>query len=388
MLDIHPLKELVANFWGTYQWIYALLMVVHILYMGFLTGYAIPYTADSLHNNETNTEPQEVFPAVLFLVWPVLIIIFDIYYFCYLVCTCTCKGGNDDHQKSKKSPSLSTRLARVSHWIFDNGSIWGGLLFSICTIIWFVLYIDNDFEQVYLLAFCLICGWIFTIAFTKGFKRVHAFSIMLKYIIINDILRFLFLYSFILLGFGFAMHALFQIAPNIAASYPTGLHTLFTTFNMMIGMDEIFDEDTDQEYEDNNSSSIYIRVVYLFYIIMSTIIMLNLLIAMMSDTYNAIKSREGQTWRVASVRMALHIEKSLPWVPRSLKVLKLVKSKITYNEATGRWMLPVPKVGNSTSLVGGIDYVCCSPINAAKPSLIFHASCRLGDKVVFCHVNV
>ena len=41
---------------------------------------------------------------------------------------------------------------------------------------------------------------------------------MLKYIVVRDITRFLVMYVFVLLGFGFAFHALFQLSPAIAGS--------------------------------------------------------------------------------------------------------------------------------------------------------------------------
>ena len=41
---------------------------------------------------------------------------------------------------------------------------------------------------------------------------------MLKYIVLNDIVLFLHMYVFVLLGFGFAFHALFQLSPAIAGS--------------------------------------------------------------------------------------------------------------------------------------------------------------------------
>jgi len=44
---------------------------------------------------------------------------------------------------------------------------------------------------------------------------------MLKYIVLRDITRFLIMYVFVLLGFGFAFHALFQLSPTIAGPLGT-----------------------------------------------------------------------------------------------------------------------------------------------------------------------
>ena len=50
---------------------------------------------------------------------------------------------------------------------------------------------------------------------------MHTFSVMLKYIVLRDITRFLIMYVFVLLGFGFAFHALFQLSPTIAGPLGT-----------------------------------------------------------------------------------------------------------------------------------------------------------------------
>lgn len=337
LLDVYPLKELVKNLWNTFQWIYALLMIVHITYMSCLSAYAIPLTAIAIHNNATELPP--IFPVVGLVIWPVLILIFVIYYIVFGIVAIS-KQTTVSSAKLKLQRNWVTLLIA---WIFDNMTIWGGALFSATTIAWFVLYSRNSFDQVYLLTATLICGWLFTTGFTKGFETVHAFSIMLKHIILRDIIRFFVIYSFIFMAFGFAMHTLFQISPEIASNYPTVGHSLFTTFNLMIGMDEIFDEDTDANYRKHGSNSIYLRVVYLAYIVLSTIIMLNLLIAMMSDSYNQVRSREGTTWRVASVRMALRLDNSLPFVSKILEALKLSRPKFHFDKSRGRWILPVAK---------------------------------------------
>jgi len=62
--------------------------------------------------------------------------------------------------------------------------------------------------------------------FTKGFETMHAFSIMLKYIVLRDITRFLVMYVFVLLGFGFAFHALFQLSPTISNAVGSPFNTL------------------------------------------------------------------------------------------------------------------------------------------------------------------
>jgi len=123
---------------------------------------------------------------------------------------------------------------------------------------------------------------------------MHTFSIMLKYIVLRDITRFLIMYVFVLLGFGFAFHALFQLSPTITGSITGSVrspyNTLFTTFNMMLGMGDLpFDTDFDTTYEASGGHPAFVKWVYIVYIAISTIILLSLLIAMMTETFTDIK---------------------------------------------------------------------------------------------------
>ncbi len=45
----------------------------------------------------------------------------------------------------------------------------------------------------------------------------------------------------------------------------------------------------------------YARFVYILYIALTTIILLNRLIAMMTDSYAEVKAIEGTIWRVGSI---------------------------------------------------------------------------------------
>ena len=89
------------------------------------------------------------------------------------------------------------------------------LAFGTTAIVWYALYRCGTTAHVYVevVSVVFVLGWMFTLQFTKGFQTMHAFSIMLKYIVLRDITRFLIMYVFVLLGFGFAFHALFQLIP-------------------------------------------------------------------------------------------------------------------------------------------------------------------------------
>jgi len=191
------------------------------------------------------------------------------------------------------------------------------LAFAVMTIVWYALYRCGTTAHVYVevLAVVLVVGWMFTLQFTKGFRKMHAFSVMLNYIVQRDITRFLIMYTFVLLGFGFAFHALFQLSPAIAGLLGSPFNTLFTAFNVMLGMGESpVDSSFDEMYEASGGDPAFVKWVYIIYVTISTIILLNLLIAMMTDTFEDIRVKEPATWQVGRLQLALRIERDLSFL--------------------------------------------------------------------------
>ena len=85
VLDLSPFRQLVQNYWKTYQWLYATLMIVHVAYMIVYTVYVLPDSAKILEvYNATNKKSCSSLPTfdllALFLIWPVLVLAFLLYY--------------------------------------------------------------------------------------------------------------------------------------------------------------------------------------------------------------------------------------------------------------------------------------------------------------------
>ena len=236
------------------------------------------------------------------------------------------------------------------------------LAFGVTTIVWYVVYRCGTTAHVYVevLAVVLIVGWMFTLQFTKGFRKMHAFSVMLNYIVLHDITRFLIMYTFVLLGFGLAFHALFQLSPTIAGPLGSPFNTLFTAFNVMLGMGESpVDSSFDEMYEASGGDPAFVKWVYIIYVTISTIILLNLLIAMMTDTFADIKLKETATWQVGRLRLALRIERDLSFLHAftcfDLDVedenLDVAPDKLPCK----RWMMSTEKVGVDGGSAAAMD---------------------------------
>jgi Ion transport protein len=369
MLDIAPYRQLVRNTWSGYQWVYIILMIIHIVYMILYTVYAIPNTTTLVSTYNTSSsgcigfsQTPELFG--LFLIWPVIIVIFILYYTISDLVHYCIKNRICAPSRSCKCPTGIQFIElpfMVVSIVFNYLAQLSALAFGALTITWYALYRCGTTSQTYVQvsAAVFIIGWMFTLNFTKGFETMHAFSVMLKYIILRDITRFLVMYVFVLLGFGLAFFALFQISPTQATENGTIWDTMFTMFNLMVGLGSPLDSNFSSTYAAAGGNPTFVYWIYILYIAIASIIMMNLLVAMMSDTFANIKSNEGTTWQVGSLQLALSIERSLPILQKLLQCSG--RNSIQYDSVAGRWMLSVPtkdavgQFGGSADKIESID---------------------------------
>ena len=335
-LDSRPIIHIIKNYGATFQKLYALLMIVHILYMVSLTW--VGFFVHSNPQNQTvysvdETENRAI-PEFLLLIWPLILIVFTIYYLVVDLYAYFTTANSTDADLD--SGSLIERFFGIVAYYFMN---FGCLCFGIFVFIWFGYHVTGDPLVVYMLSVSLLIGWMYTIAFLKAFGKVHHFSMILKSIIFGDMVKFVTVFIFVLLGFSMAIHAIFLISPTFMEKYSNPLYTIFVIFNIMIGMGEIFDEDFEDSFA--TSAKTYIRIVYLLYLILSTIILLNLVIAMMSDSYSGIDREQMILWKVGSADLAVEIEKIVPFLPRLLTLLGTRRYPVEYCADEDRWLLTI-----------------------------------------------
>jgi len=85
ILDVSPFRQLVQNYWKTYQWLYGTLMLLHIIYMIIYTIHVLPDSTTLIGvYNTTGTQSCRSLPQSdlfgLFLIWPSLVLAVLVYY--------------------------------------------------------------------------------------------------------------------------------------------------------------------------------------------------------------------------------------------------------------------------------------------------------------------
>ena len=320
ILDIPPIKQIEKAYGSVAAWTNIVLIILHIAYMSTFS-----YCSNALLERR-RTSPSDYSadgPTILlYIVVPIEPAIFIIY-ISYRMIKSICMGQFEVSYKLHMG-----REGGVGALIQTYVSVVFSFVYAILVVLWIVLFTVGYSYHDYFLAPSLLLGWLFTISFTRGFKLIHYFWKMIQHMIVKDVLKFLFVYLFVLLAFSFCVHVLFQVSPGLISTYPSPLDTMFLFFNLMIGMGELFDGTVSTNLAVVGRSSLYIKILYIIYMILGTIVLLNLLIAMMNDSYSDILRRRQLAWRIESVQLGVDIEKSNPWCTKLFSSAKIHHGQI------------------------------------------------------------
>ena len=306
ILDLPPIRKIEQYYTSMVAWTFAVLILLHIIYMSVFTYLSVDLLK-KLRTDESDinsSDTQTILMYIFVPVEPAIIIIYNIY-----AVIRYCVTG-DVSRKSKLSRKHGAQLVLhlIGSYLFQAVCVgFAALVFA-----WIGLFTQRYFYQDYVLAAAICVGWLLTIAFTRGIRAIHYFYRMLLSMILRDVVRFIIVYLFVLMAFSFTFHVLFQVSGDISETYESPFDTMFLTFNMMIGMGELFDDDFDAGMSAVGRTTTYAKVIYLLYMILGTIVLLNLLIAMMNDSYSHILAQKQVTWRIDSVSMGVEIESSFP----------------------------------------------------------------------------
>lgn len=151
-----------------------------------------------------------------------------------------------------------------------------------------------------------IYGWLLTIEYVKCFLDIHAFAVMLKIIVVKDILRIVIIYVFILIGFSFALHAYIIAEFSLSECRTTFADTAYQMSLTALSLGDFVSDSTE-------SSSILfsnpsaVKILFVMYICLCTMMLMNILIAMMTNTYYDVLELKKTLWCVERLRFVAWI---------------------------------------------------------------------------------
>ncbi|XP_014052550.1 transient receptor potential cation channel subfamily V member 1 isoform X2 [Salmo salar] len=225
----------------------------------------------------------------------------------------------------RKRPSLDTLL-------IDGYSEILFFLQAIFFLASLVLYCCGREEYLGFLVLCLALSWVNLLYFSRGYRHMGIYSVMIQKMILSDILRFLFVYVTFLFGFSAAVVTLLM-EPELPASntaqpinstdgkgrtlfLPTEdscikptfrniSHTIMELFKFTIGMGDL-------EFTEGYQYKEVFYMLLISYIVLTYILLLNMLIALMSRTVEKMSLESTSIWKLQRAITILDLERSLP----------------------------------------------------------------------------
>ncbi|CAF98182.1 unnamed protein product, partial [Tetraodon nigroviridis] len=157
-----------------------------------------------------------------------------------------------------------------------------------------------------LMALCLVLGWCNVMFFARGFEMLGPYVIMIQKIIFGDLTKFMWLSFIVLIGSSTALWVVYMTQdPNALPAYRSFPITLFSQFELSVGL-------IDLPVDHTITTPPIIHVLHFTFSMVSCILLLNLLIAMMSDTHWRVAQERDELWRIQVVATTLMLERRLP----------------------------------------------------------------------------
>lgn len=156
------------------------------------------------------------------------------------------------------------------------------------------------------MALCLVLGWCNVMFFARGFEMLGPYVIMIQKIIFGDLTKFMWLSFIVLIGFSTSLWMVYMTQdPDSLPSYRSFPITLFSQFELSVGL-------IDLPVDHTFITPPIVHVLHVSFSVVSYILLLNLLIAMMSDTHWRVAQERDELWRTQVVATTLMLERRLP----------------------------------------------------------------------------
>ncbi|XP_077431825.1 transient receptor potential cation channel subfamily V member 6 isoform X2 [Vanacampus margaritifer] len=156
------------------------------------------------------------------------------------------------------------------------------------------------------MAVCLVLGWSNVMFFARGFEMLGPYVIMIQKIIFGDLTKFMWLSFIVLLGFSTSLWMVYMTQdPESMPAYRSFPITLFSQFELSVGL-------IDLPVDHSFTTPPIVHVLHCAFSVVSYILLLNLLIAMMSDTHWRVAQERDELWRTQVVATTLMLERRLP----------------------------------------------------------------------------
>ncbi|XP_051788048.1 transient receptor potential cation channel subfamily V member 6-like isoform X2 [Erpetoichthys calabaricus] len=203
-------------------------------------------------------------------------------------------------------------ILRVGPTKYFGQTVLGGpfhviiITYSCLLLILFMLRITNSKGEMEIMAYALVLGWCNVLFFARGFEMLGPYVVMVHKIMFSDMLRFIWLMTFTVIGFTAALWMAYMTQDPSAdpqfGDFPT---TFFVQFELSLGLLDI-------PLNYSVWTPNIVKVLHAALTIFGFLLIMNLLIAMLGDTQTRVAEERDEIWRGQVVATILMLERRLP----------------------------------------------------------------------------
>ncbi|XP_024917048.1 transient receptor potential cation channel subfamily V member 6 isoform X2 [Cynoglossus semilaevis] len=304
LLEVTPVRQLVSLKWNLYgKHYFRLLLFLYLLYIGIFTLCCVYRPLKDAPENYTRSEMDKTIRVqktlnesyvthednlrlageVISVLGAVAILLLEI---------------PDILRVGAKRYFGQTALGGPFHVI---------LISYACLVVLLCVFRASEVQREDLvMAVCLVLGWCNVMFFARGFEMLGPYVIMIQKIIFGDLTKFMWLTMIVLVGFSTSLWMVYMTQePDSIPAYRSFPITLFSQFELSVGL-------IDLPVDHTIITPPIVHVIHCAFSVVSYILLLNLLIAMMSDTHWRVAQERDELWRTQVVATTLSLERRLP----------------------------------------------------------------------------
>uniref|UniRef100_A0A7N8XJL2 Transient receptor potential cation channel, subfamily V, member 6 n=1 Tax=Mastacembelus armatus TaxID=205130 RepID=A0A7N8XJL2_9TELE len=300
LLEVTPVKQLISLKWNLYgKHYFRLLMILYLLYIGIFTLCCVFRPLKDIPQNYTQSDIDKTIRIqksfnesyvthednlrlageIISLLGAFIILFIEI---------------PDIARVGLKHFFGQTALAGPFHVIL--------IFYASLVVLLFVFRVCNVYKETEVMALCLVFGWCNFMFFARGFEMLGPHVIMIQKIILEDLGRFMWQMFFITMGFSTVY---MTQDPTSIPPYATFALTLFSETELISTVINL-------PYDPTIYTPPIASIMHVVYSLISGILLLNLLIAIMTDTEWKVAQEKDELWRIQMVATILMVERKLP----------------------------------------------------------------------------
>jgi len=298
ILEKTPMKELVESKWNKFaKYVFMAWLSLYIFYVTiFCLAVLRPFGLENEDGTPTRTLMDLEMVVVFYTICEILIELRDIF--------------------TVGSYYVTDKGSRLFHF-----TVWLKVTFIFLAV--FFRMLGMLVAEEICTALASIFVWFFFLYFARGSKTLGIFVVAIREIIIHDIARFFIVYVVVISGFTLSNQVMFR--RTSFEGFSTSIRAFLALVKLTFGNDEDFDPN-----ESNNYG--FTTISYILFVVLVSLLLLNMLVAMMGDTYNKIAETSAKQYTLEWVSVVVLIERRLPKSIR--KTLRIGEKMKGFDENT------------------------------------------------------